>query len=306
MFNCLKMLRSLFIIPFRNNIKLKESNYGIYRHFYSDLVKTGIEIKTTDENLNSVFTENIFDNVDSQNADSIQINSESTQPTISVNLTHQLTLGNSVKPTESVKLDFIVRFGKYNGKLFSELLKDVEYVSEIVKTVETNTSIENLKNAHMLRCYDSIKSKTQYLYVLELENDKFYVGRTGNLQMRLQNHKFGMGAKWTKKYPVIEIIYQSVLLNDYDEDEDNLTFYCMRRSGIENVRGGKMCYINFTDSNIKRINNILEHISLDHNIDDICAIRRFFKIKGRKNNIPDLKILRTQYLDQHYQFYSTH
>ena len=44
-----------------------------------------------------------------------------------------------------------------------------------------------------------------WLYVLELEDDKFYVGKTNFIGSRFETHKRGDGCPWTRDYPPIRI-----------------------------------------------------------------------------------------------------
>lgn len=75
-----------------------------------------------------------------------------------------------------------------------------------------------------------------FIYVLCLEENKYYVGKTNNPQFRLYKHFNGNGSYWTKKYAPIKIhkIYSSC--DDYDEDK--YTIKMMNKFGICNVRGG--------------------------------------------------------------------
>jgi predicted GIY-YIG superfamily endonuclease len=43
-----------------------------------------------------------------------------------------------------------------------------------------------------------------YIYVLELEGKKFYVGKTTNPKMRIVNHFESYGSSWTRKYKPIK------------------------------------------------------------------------------------------------------
>lgn len=74
------------------------------------------------------------------------------------------------------------------------------------------------------------------VYVLRLDNNKYYVGRTNNLERRIEEHKNGYGSAWTKKYKFIELI------KSFDADspfyEDMIVKTMMHTHGIENVRGG--------------------------------------------------------------------
>ncbi len=39
-----------------------------------------------------------------------------------------------------------------------------------------------------------------YIYVLKLENNKYYIGKTDNPEIRLNSHFNFNGSEWTKKY----------------------------------------------------------------------------------------------------------
>ena len=44
------------------------------------------------------------------------------------------------------------------------------------------------------------------VYVLELEDDRFYVGRATNFPKRVKGHIEGRGSFWTKMYRPIEVV----------------------------------------------------------------------------------------------------
>ncbi len=46
------------------------------------------------------------------------------------------------------------------------------------------------------------------LYILKGSNDHLYVGVTSNLNKRIERHKTGEGAEFTKRNRVFEIVYQ--------------------------------------------------------------------------------------------------
>ena len=85
----------------------------------------------------------------------------------------------------------------------------------------------------------------QRLYVLELENGKYYVGTTNNLQRRFQEHVDGAGSVWTRKYAPLAI-ERSVIV-DGPLHEDRVTKELMLKHGIDNVRGGSYCRIDLDD-----------------------------------------------------------
>lgn len=75
------------------------------------------------------------------------------------------------------------------------------------------------------------------IYILELENGKYYVGRTSNLQQRLQNHFSNSGSYWTKKHKPLRLI-RKIENCDSIFDEDKFVKETMAEFGVDNVRGG--------------------------------------------------------------------
>ena len=47
-----------------------------------------------------------------------------------------------------------------------------------------------------------------YIYILKLENEKYYIGKTDDPNTRIKLHFDGNGSAWTKKYKPIKIIDQ--------------------------------------------------------------------------------------------------
>lgn len=81
------------------------------------------------------------------------------------------------------------------------------------------------------------------LYVLQLQNGKYYVGTTHNVKKRYEMHKNGNGAEWTKCYPPVKILYQKQFAfcdpRKALHEEDEKTVELMFKYGKDNVRGGK-------------------------------------------------------------------
>lgn len=75
-----------------------------------------------------------------------------------------------------------------------------------------------------------------FIYTLELEDGKYYVGKTDNPQFRLESHFSNNGSAWTSLYRPIKVLE---IIPDCDRyDEDKYTRMYMDKYGIDNVRGG--------------------------------------------------------------------
>lgn len=81
-----------------------------------------------------------------------------------------------------------------------------------------------------------------FLYVLALEDDRYYVGLSSDVSKRMEQHFSSFGAEWTKRYRPIRLIHS---INTGTQDgrhaevmEDEATIVLMMKYGIEKVRGG--------------------------------------------------------------------
>jgi predicted GIY-YIG superfamily endonuclease len=78
-------------------------------------------------------------------------------------------------------------------------------------------------------------SKTN-IYVLRLIGGNYYVGRTGNVMKRFQQHVDGYGSAWTKKHKPVSL--EKTYENVSTFDEDKITKMYMSKYGVDKVRGG--------------------------------------------------------------------
>jgi predicted GIY-YIG superfamily endonuclease len=92
------------------------------------------------------------------------------------------------------------------------------------------------------------------IYVLMLENGKYYIGKTLSVENRIKQHFKGIGSAWTKKHRPLEVVETIPNCGPYSEDMYTLRY--MKQYGIENVRGGIYCQINLPDETIRAIKHI--------------------------------------------------
>ncbi len=100
------------------------------------------------------------------------------------------------------------------------------------------------------------------IYVLELENNKYYVGKSTNVQLRYEQHCSEQGSSWTTLHKPVKILKIMNLTSPYAEDECTKEY--MAKYGIENVRGGSYTQIQLFDWQIKALENELKIAS------DLC------------------------------------
>jgi hypothetical protein len=79
------------------------------------------------------------------------------------------------------------------------------------------------------------------IYVLELTNDKYYVGMSQDPTQRIAKHLNGQGSSWTKKH---QPTGRYRIINNGDNPynlqeitESTVTYHLMQKFGYQNVRG---------------------------------------------------------------------
>ena len=83
-----------------------------------------------------------------------------------------------------------------------------------------------------------------YLYILELQYDKYYIGITSNLKKRMYDHGKGVASSFSRRY--LPIKSQVIALLDTTNRgkalklETNKTLEFIDLYGIENIAGGKI------------------------------------------------------------------
>jgi hypothetical protein len=116
-------------------------------------------------------------------------------------------------------------------------------------------SPQRQNNAESVIEEESVEIKRSHkgsIYVLELENGKYYVGSTNNFERRYQEHLNGEGSSWTKIHKPVKILEVNPWNSPYDED--NKTKELMAKYGVNNVRGGSYTTIHLDEAIIKFIN----------------------------------------------------
>jgi len=98
-----------------------------------------------------------------------------------------------------------------------------------------------------------------YVYVLQLQNDKYYVGKTMNPHYRFDNHFTHNGTEWTKLNRPLKIL--ELIPNCDDYDEEKYTYKYMDKYGVDNVRGGSYSSVILDKETIKQLQKISNSIN---------------------------------------------
>ena len=110
--------------------------------------------------------------------------------------------------------------------------------------------------------------KFPMVYVLELENSKYYIGYSNNVNERLYKHFYKNGSEWTKKYKPIKLL-ECVMGDKIVEKSKTLEY--MTKYGWENVRGASWCQVDLKsapDLLSKSMNS--NFLSSNNNSPDVC------------------------------------
>jgi len=89
---------------------------------------------------------------------------------------------------------------------------------------------------------------TTNIYILELVDGHYYVGKSNDVEKRYDSHVKGNGSVWTKLHAPIKILEVHKDMSPFDEDR--ITKEYMFKYGIDKVRGGAYVTIDL-DANTK-------------------------------------------------------
>lgn len=120
----------------------------------------------------------------------------------------------------------------------------LNYMKKILAVAPENEEVLSETQVELKRIrkfYDTTSSAasffpfgSEYVYVWELEEGKYYIGYSENLSSRLEQHTTGDGAVWTKKYKPVSIV--EIVRGNKDVEKAKTLEY-MKLKGFENVRG---------------------------------------------------------------------
>ena len=114
-------------------------------------------------------------------------------------------------------------------------------------------------------CCKKNKLYNNGVYKLKLQYNKYYIGKSDNINRRIWCHENGNGSFWTKNHPVL---YRESLLTNYTNDtklwELEETLENMYLYGINNVRGSM-----FTKYSLSREDKIIAAL-LYCEMHDLC------------------------------------
>jgi hypothetical protein len=118
------------------------------------------------------------------------------------------------------------------------------------------------------------------IYVLKLRQGKYYIGKSRNLDRRIDNHITGEGSQWTKIYKVESVVDTIVEEAENSFTELSTTLQYMAKYGIDNVRGSTYSKVNLSKEEKKAI---LRHIRGEYDLCFDCGSDNHFLNSCPKN-----------------------
>lgn len=86
------------------------------------------------------------------------------------------------------------------------------------------------------------------IYILQLADDCYYVGKSDKVDDRVQQHLDGNGSAWTKLHRVQKV--EKIVASVDNFDEDKYVKIYMQQYGIDKVRGGSYSQIDLDNYTI--------------------------------------------------------
>ena len=123
---------------------------------------------------------------------------------------------------------------------------------------------------------NNIDPYKDYIYVLKLVDDRYYIGRSQNIVQRIEDHFSGNGSIYTKKYKplsVVEIVEEKSI-----HDERNKTIEYIEKYTWEKVRGYIWCRVEYKNP-FKIINTTKKETSVYDEIDE--NIRKLYCLDNK-------------------------
>ncbi|MFE7720123.1 GIY-YIG nuclease family protein [Nocardia rhizosphaerihabitans] len=132
-----------------------------------------------------------------------------------------------------------------DNALYHELSNVNKEIARLKKRQSQINQLLRGKRLEIVGVKETWFDKHIWLYVLRLEEGKYYVGMSRDVDRRFKRHSKGKGAAWTRQFKPIEVIRRvdTKLTDEYEVAvlENELTFDMAIQHGLDNVRGGGYC-----------------------------------------------------------------
>lgn len=100
-----------------------------------------------------------------------------------------------------------------------------------------------------------------YIYVLQLTDNRYYVGTTSNPARRIDAHRRGDGSAYTQLYPPETVVYQADVTDQPHPRlyEEYMVKQYMLKHGVDSVRGGSYSNVRLTEDQHIALQRELRH-----------------------------------------------
>jgi DNA ligase (NAD+) len=163
--------------------------------------------------------------------------------------TNILIIGDSL--SSSTKVENAKKIGTIEIITLDDFLEkyiNVTETKEIKNDVVKNDLVKDVVKDDVVK-NDVVKkeitkdvNKKINIYILTLEDEKYFVGTTTNSYFTLKSYLNNNKAAWTQKYKPLKVL--RFIEDCYDYEEDIVTINLMKIYGITNVRGGSYVNVN--------------------------------------------------------------
>ena len=144
-------------------------------------------------------------------------------------------MGQRWNKDEVIKLVTSIGNNKSIKEIAKEHQRTVQSIKFYIKKLIADCSINDIQSIKEIQK----NTRSIYVYTLNLEGDKKYVGYTTNLKKRFTQHFSGNGAKWTQKYRPISVnnIIRVPTVVCAKKLETFVYYKIKKHYGASNVRG---------------------------------------------------------------------
>ena len=105
-----------------------------------------------------------------------------------------------------------------------------------------------------------VREQAVYVYALELEANRWYIGSSRDPERRYQAHATGQGAAFTKLFTPLRLVgYRLATQTLPALDEDREVIEYMAKYGIDNVRGGTFSQPQLSDAQKSTLQQMIAH-----------------------------------------------
>jgi len=153
--------------------------------------------------------------------------------------------GFTKRQTTLFGLEWPLPHGWKKRLIGTRISKDV--AAEFIQLAENHRAPKPPPSTGPVNWFHSPNPVEIYLYVLELQDQCYYVGLTSDVANRMSQHFSGEGAQWTLLHRPIKVLHTISTgtkdAREAERKEDEVTIALMMKYGIGRVRGGHFCNV---------------------------------------------------------------